>query len=69
MTDNQKEMLENFVVETIEEFLFSFDQNQLQFCDDEEIAYIFEIMGEKFLRELRKLKSDYAVVNTKTVED
>lgn len=68
MTDKNKELLDMEVQVFFEESLADFDNSRLQFFDEEEIAYVFEIMEETFLREFRKLKSDYAIVNTKTFE-
>ena len=69
MNDKNKEQLEMEVQVFFEESLVDFDNSRLQFFDEEEIAYVFEIMEEKFRREFRKLKSDYAIVNTKSFED
>ena len=69
MRENQKVAIQLEVVAFIEESLANFDNSRLQFFNEEEIAYAFEIMEEKFRREMRKLKSDYAIVNTKSFED
>ena len=69
MDDKNKELLDMEVQVFVEESLADFDNSRLQFFNEEEIAYAFEIMEEKFRREMRKLKSDYAIVNTKSFED
>ena len=69
MRENQKVAIQLEVDAFIEESLANFDNSRLQFFNEEEIAYVFEIMEEKFRREMRKLKSDYAIVNTKSLED
>ena len=69
MDDKNKELLDMEVQVFVEESLADFDNSRLQFFNEEEIAYVFEIMEEKFRREMQKLKSDYAIVNTKSFED
>jgi len=69
MNDKNKEQLDMEVQVFFEESFADFDNSRLQFFDEEEIDYVFGIMEEIFRREFRKLKSDYAIVNTKTVED
>jgi len=69
MDDKNKELLDMEVQVFFEETLQGFDEGWLQFYTEQEIAYVFEIMEEKFRREMQKLKSDYAIVNTKSLED
>lgn len=68
MEDKYKEMLDMEVQVFFEEALQGFDEGWLQFYTEQEAAYVLQIMEETFLREFRKLKSDYAIVNTKTFE-
>lgn len=69
MDDKNKELLDMEVQVFFEETLQGFDEGWLQFYTEQEAAYVLEIMEEKFRREMRKLKSDYAIVNTKSLED
>lgn len=69
MDDKNKELLDMEVQVFFEETLQGFDEGWLQFYTEQEAAYVFEIMEEKFRREMQKLKSDYAIVNTKSLED
>ena len=69
MDDKNKELLDMEVQVFFEETLQGFDEGWLQFYTEQEAAYVLEIMEEKFRREMRKLKSDYAIVNTKSFED
>ena len=69
MDDKIKELLDMEVQVFFEETLQGFDEGWLQFYTEQEAAYVLEIMEEKFRREMQKLKSDYAIVNTKSFED
>ena len=69
MDDKIKELLDTEVQVFFEETFQGFDEGWLEFYTEEEAAYVLQIMEEKCLRELRKLKSDYAIVNTKALED